>query len=154
MLAWGIREIHFTVLFVTVKIQGYTDCADLKRTVSQHASLTSTYLGVLDQSLLNSWLTFDHSKHEIYFVFIHCHLCLGVSRVFVHIVTCQCVSVVSLPLFLHLLLPLDQQQTTLETLFLLLLSHHPFQLFFLFWLFPVNWNKNSPLNGLTSPFSL
>lgn len=45
------------------------------------------------------------------FVFIHYHLCLGVSRVSVHIVACQCVSVVSLPLFLHLLLPLTADYT-------------------------------------------
>lgn len=34
--------------FVIAKTQSFTDCADLKRRVSPHASLTSTHLGVLD----------------------------------------------------------------------------------------------------------
>lgn len=59
-----------------------------------------------------------------YFMFIQPHFCLGVSRVSVHIFTCLCVFVISLPLFLHLFLTGKLQADSIGYTPLFLL-HHP-----------------------------
>lgn len=151
---WGLWNKHFTVLFVTAGQQSFTDSAESLRRAPVACSIHFCPFGVL---LRTHHCTVDLWSVQAwkYFMFIQPHFCLGVSQVSVHIFTCRCVFVISLPLFLHLFLT-DKLQADWIGYTLLFLLHHPTPA--LVSLFatcsPVQWNKSTPWNGLTSPCSL
>ncbi len=125
---WGLWNNHFTVLFVTAGQQSYTDSAESLRRTPVACNIHSCPPGVL---LKNYHCTILWSVPAWrYFMFIQPHFCLGVSRVSVHILTCRCVYVKSLPLYLHLFLTGKPQADWIGYTPLFLL-HHPSPALFL-----------------------
>lgn len=93
-----------------------------------HAAFTSAHLGCCWEPI-TAPLIFDQSRHEN--TLCSSHFCLGVSQVSVHIFTCRCVFVISLPLFLHLFLT-DKLQADWIGYTLLFFLHHPTPALFLY----------------------
>lgn len=127
---WGLWNKHFTVLFVTAGQQSFTDSAESLRRAPVACSIHFCPFGVL---LRTHHCTVDLWSVQAwkYFMFIQPHFCLGVSQVSVHIFTCRCVFVISLPLFLHLFLT-DKLQADWIGYTLLFLLHHPTPALFLY----------------------